>query len=735
MKINKRAIVMREAITAIVPMLVNRKIEVRQQGVQAYVRYDAAGEPDLVNLPCIPDDASNELLDAIQGFLDHECGHILFSEVSVLREAIAKPGSGKEAQLTEMLYRYLEDIYIEKKMSEKFLGSGLNLDKVREFFLINKIEPDLKMAQDDETRQAIMMMPAMRAWGGQATMRDFMSTRWGSLSDIQSRIGEDVEDIIQGVGSSAECLIAARTLAGRLAAPKPPEPSSSDDSESESDTAESPKPDPKAKPEPAPTAEPEPKPEPAPEPENKPEPGDDPAPNDKEAPGDSPVEEDTPAPDEDPADGGEDSAPPDAGDEPEDPAPPPAGDAGDEDTEDDDAGGAPPPGGDAGDEDDDSGGDTPADTDPADGGAESDPTQSGDAEEADAVSDGEAPTGGNPLPPQQIDKLIENASDFDDAMSDLISEQAAEGTARSKYKAFTTDNDKIGPMSLDGFTDAKLRELTQSMQEQVDGMINGLQKDMERAVAARSAAVWTGGHRSGRLHGASLYRLGQNRDDVFRRKQDNHTKNVCVELVIDASGSMGGDKITVAATAAYALSAVLDRLNIRHGISAFTTMPPDSATMAAANEETAKFGIKWSRLQGINIPIIKTPDERLTPTVRQRLAVLAGNEYEEHDGMNANLDGESVMLAARRLAVQREQRKILIVLSDGLPSSYPGDGAAQAEHLKSVVKTIGDSGIDVLGIGIQDESVKKFYPRHVILQDVEDLPKTVMKEIKQRLLQ
>lgn len=94
-------------------------------------------------------------------------------------------------------------------------------------------------------------------------------------------------------------------------------------------------------------------------------------------------------------------------------------------------------------------------------------------------------------------------------------------------------------------------------------MVGPLQKDLQRAISARSASVYTGGHKSGRLHGASLSRILTGRDDVFRQKQVNKTKDVAVSLLVDASGSMSSyDKITIAGYTAYALASVLDNLGI-----------------------------------------------------------------------------------------------------------------------------------------------------------------------------
>jgi cobaltochelatase CobT len=100
---------------------------------------------------------------------------------------------------------------------------------------------------------------------------------------------------------------------------------------------------------------------------------------------------------------------------------------------------------------------------------------------------------------------------------------------------------------------------------------------------------------------------------------------------------------------------------------------------------------------------------------------------------SANVDGESLMMAAMRLVKRREQRKVLMVLSDGMPSAY-GIDEHLCRHLSDTVKTIEKMGIEVVGIGIKDDSVKRFYPKNVVISDIEALPGVVMGQLKMFLV-
>jgi cobalamin biosynthesis protein CobT len=103
--------------------------------------------------------------------------------------------------------------------------------------------------------------------------------------------------------------------------------------------------------------------------------------------------------------------------------------------------------------------------------------------------------------------------------------------------------------------------------------------------------------------------------------------------------------------------------------------------------------------------------------------------------LESNVDGESVEYAARRLSKQSASRHVMIVLSDGNPACHGDAGQGVLEDdLRDRVKRIQDGGIDVVGIGIQDDSVKQFYKRNVVINNVSDLPNVVIHQLRDLLL-
>jgi cobaltochelatase CobT len=119
----------------------------------------------------------------------------------------------------------------------------------------------------------------------------------------------------------------------------------------------------------------------------------------------------------------------------------------------------------------------------------------------------------------------------------------------------------------------------------------------------------------------------------------------------------------------------------------------------------------------------------VNPDVKFRFA-----ELSDLDFMRENVDGESVLVAAMRLRSRKEARKIMIVLSDGQPACG-GLRPALRHHLKRAVKEITQMGITVVGIGIQTDAVKDYYPKSVVINEVAELPGVVMGQLRQLLIE
>jgi cobalamin biosynthesis protein CobT len=172
---------------------------------------------------------------------------------------------------------------------------------------------------------------------------------------------------------------------------------------------------------------------------------------------------------------------------------------------------------------------------------------------------------------------------------------------------------------------------------------------------------------------------------------------------------------------------VLERIGISNEVICFTTGQP-AVDYETLNEEIRKIGRSFTRVESLYMPILKGFNERLKTDVKERFGWLPNSRI-----LRNNIDGECLEVAARRLLARREAGKVMIVLSDGAPNAN-GDTYTLATHLKKVVGDIAKTGINIVGIGIMTDEVRKFYPKNLVINDVSELPDRVVRELKHLLL-
>ncbi len=712
--------IIRESITKIVSMLTSQSIKVTQRGAKAYVAYHpTTGAILSVNVPYIPDDAKPEFISAVQGFLDHEVGHVLHTDQKyILKGAAMGPEIAN-------LHNLIEDVVIERKMTETFRGSTSNLESVRKFFLERVSRPKIDealAAGDKETAQGYAVMPAFRAWGGQVSSQDFIKDPIiaALIEPVAKMLGPELIARLTKVKSTKESLALAVDMHKALTPPPPPAAPPAPSKEKQEENEEQPKG----------KAEPGEKGEAAPE---QTEPG---ANDEKSKPeADGPDAEAQPEgegegdPD---AAGQADEGEPEPEAEPEADAGSGAGAGGEperNESEREEGKGGANAGGESQDDSQDAesaqGGEEKGQSTPgpegsgdeAGGGVPPQPTEHGTAASAEESTD--------------LSGLFKQERDFDAAVSEALSQESVREFQDAAYKVYSTEWDKI-----ETAPKTSSAKGVKMLEEGTEGSLGVMQKQLERAIAARAKKMWNPGQRRGRINPNGLYRVASGDDRVFRTRFETRAKNTALSLLVDCSGSMTwGNKILVAAQAAYALSTVLERLGVTHEVIGFTTKK--SAPMVRAMREDSMPGMdedSYARSEAIYMPIFKGFNERLTAEAKQRLAYAFADS---HDFCRNNVDGECVQMAAHRLRMQRADRHALIVLSDGEPACSPGSyesGNMLRSHLKASVQQAKAFGVEVFGIGIMSRAVENYYDKCVVLNNVADLPTTVMGELTKLML-
>ena len=745
----------RDSVKRVVGLLSGKNIPVAECGDTAYVRYNKKGEPVMVNIPSIPDDASPALMNAIRGFLDHEVGHLLFTDEKVVKKMRNTKAFG--------LWNALEDVYIERRMSEVFTGSRRNLLSTRNLMIDKYFNPHIKkavaMCRGDQRELFLkfFLCPVLRAWDGQPTFADFMEEHWRLIDKPIAVLKEfGVDEAVRRMDSTEDCVKVAAAMAKILREmtemPEGPLP------ERESSLTKKTEPEEDSSDEPAP--------------------GDDTEVCDEEGLDSTPDEFSSDDEDDEKSDKSiskylpnSDEVINDTESKPED------GDLGHEnvdDLPDSEETTADDPvtslGSDAGEEVDDEGDYNPSTNDSAkdrpgsssddseavedgegegkadkDGGKEKD---EGDRDTSDESDAGFAPHADDMSLDDAL-KALENVdeeigSSTEDALASAIKSELASASL-SDYRPYNRSYDFLGPIDeaeehikrarkafgaipmyspVDRYRivpeGRKLFEM--KVEKHLSSSVSStLAKDLERAIASRNRVQFIPGQRRGRVHGASLYRLSMNDDRVFRRKEDHKAVNACVQQVIDLSGSMGGRKIELALASAYTLADALDRIHVPNVITGFTTYGnPDVATMSKRG---------FSRFEALMLPIIKNWHEKAnSPEIRARMGCVA-----ETFPLLNNVDGESIAQLASLFAGRMEDKKIMIVQSDGAPCAA-GDGFSN--HLRSVTNDIENtSDINLLAIGILTDAPRQYYKNYALVNKVEELGTSVVSELSRIILE
>ncbi|EKQ6494243.1 porphyrin biosynthesis protein [Klebsiella pneumoniae] len=743
----------RDSVKRVVGLLSGKNIPVAECGDTAYVRYNKKGEPVMVNIPSIPDDASPALMNAIRGFLDHEVGHLLFTDEKVVKKMRNTKAFG--------LWNALEDVYIERRMSEVFTGSRRNLLSTRNLMIDKYFNPHIKkavaMCRGDQRELFLkfFLCPVLRAWDGQPTFADFMEEHWRLIDKPIAVLKEfGVDEAVRRMDSTEDCVKVAAAMAKILREmtemPEGPLP------ERESSLTKKTEPEEDSSDEPAA--------------------GDDTEVCDEEGLDSTPDEFSSDDEDVEKSDKtiskyipNRDEVINDTESKPED------GDLGHEnidDLPDSEETTADDPvtslGSDVGEEVDDKGDYSPSTDDGSedrhgsssddseavedgegkadkDGGKEKD---EGDRDTSDESDAGFAPHADDMSLDDAL-KALENVdeeigSSTEDALASAIKSELASASL-SDYRPYNRSYDFLGPIDeaeehikrarkafgaipmyspVDRYRivpeGRKLFEM--KVERHLSSSVSStLAKDLERAIASRNRVQFIPGQRRGRVHGASLYRLSMNDDRVFRRKEDHKAVNACVQQVIDLSGSMGGRKIELALASAYTLADALDRIHVPNVITGFTTYGnPDVATMSKRG---------FSRFEALMLPIIKNWHEKAnSPEIRARMGCVA-----ETFPLLNNVDGESIAQLASLFAGRMEDKKIMIVQSDGAPCAA-GDGFSN--HLRSVTNDIENtSDINLLAIGILTDAPRRYYKNYALVNKVEELGTSVVSELSRIILE
>ncbi len=350
------------------------------------------------------------------------------------------------------------------------------------------------------------------------------------------------------------------------------------------------------------------------------------------------------------------------------------------------------------------------------GAGESDPqTAEGDG----AASDGEA---GEEIEAQEAADDSEEPADVGEGLRPTRPEPGREPERAPAYRVYSTVADEI--VEVEDLVDpeelTRLRAYLDGQLSNLAQVVSRLANRLQRRLMAQQSRGWSFDLEEGVLDAARLTRviLDPTAPLSFKQEEEAEFRDTVVTLLLDNSGSMRGRPITVAAVCADILARTLERCGVKTEILGFTTRAWKGGQ---ARDRWIKDGKPPhpGRLNDLRHVVYKSAD---TPwrRARKNLGLMMREGL-----LKENIDGEALQWAHARLAGRPEQRRILLVISDGAPvddsTQSVNDPHYLERHLRRVISDIEGAGlVELAAIGIGHD-VTRYYRRAVTLVDVEQL--------------
>ena len=374
---------------------------------------------------------------------------------------------------------------------------------------------------------------------------------------------------------------------------------------------------------------------------------------------------------------------------------------------------------------------------------EQDESEEGDDDQA-GQGDGEVEARGEA---QESDSEDGEGQEFgDESMDDLDGEPGDDGDEgmqpvrpnrpnsdfmpQFEYKPWTTQFDEVVAATdlCDADELARLRGYLDQQLAHLQSAVSKLANRLQRRLMAQQSRSWDFDQDEGMLDAARLARVvvtpGQSLSYKIERETD--FRDTVVTLLIDNSGSMRGRPIGIAAISADILARTLERCGVKTEILGFTTR----AWKGGQARETwlaAGRPPQPGRLNDIRHIVYKKADEPWR-RARTNLGLMMREGL-----LKENIDGEALLWAHARLVARPEERRILMVISDGAPvddsTLSVNSGSYLERHLRQVIGWIeGKSPVELVAIGIGHD-VTRYYSRAVTIMDAEQLGGTIIEQL------
>ena len=359
-----------------------------------------------------------------------------------------------------------------------------------------------------------------------------------------------------------------------------------------------------------------------------------------------------------------------------------------------------------------------------DDGAAPEPQGVGDAqpEAADPDDGGADSEAGEEVEGQEAGDDSEEPAEMGEGARPSRPQPGAEEGRAPPYKAYSTAADEV--VEVEDLVDAeeltRLRAYLDQQLTALSSVVARLANKLQRRLLAQQSRSWSFDLEEGVLDASRLTRviLDPTAPLSFKQEEEAEFRDTVVTLLIDNSGSMRGRPITMAAVCADILARTLERCGVKTEILGFTTRAWKGGQ---ARDRWIKDGkpANPGRLNDLRHIVYKSADAPWR-RARRNLGLMMREGL-----LKENIDGEALQWAYGRLVGRPEQRKVLLVISDGAPvddsTQSVNDAHYLERHLRRVIAEVESAGgVELAAIGIGHD-VTRYYRRAVTLVDVEQL--------------
>ena len=356
--------------------------------------------------------------------------------------------------------------------------------------------------------------------------------------------------------------------------------------------------------------------------------------------------------------------------------------------------------------------------------AEKDGADKGDGKSGDRPGHESGRTDGGADSKASTEALEKAASEYEDTFEkagEKLEAASAEALERGQYLVFSKGHDMVQVVD-----EAKTEAAYNGIKAKL-GNLNVMASKAATMFRARTASRWLNDREDGKVNARALARTAAGYQNIFREKMVSRDMDTAVTFLVDFSGSMNGHSgrapIDHAMQAVVAFLETLTPAGVKTEVLGYTTA--GTIPGAAESLDCLRFG----RIERLMTYVFKTFNEPLNAKVKRRVGNYASLRLRE------NCDPDSVMLAAQRLMVRNEKRKVLFVLTDGAVVNK-GNVMAGHKELKRLIPELEKSGLEVVGVGIGSgrRDVDEYYSKRIAVDgDSSRLPAQLLDALRQVL--